>query len=483
MKRIFAIIITVAMVFSFASVFAAETDAAAGFEQAMMTQYTSGAVKMNVGLSIGGSMLEQDEDFKQIKELLDDMSIAYDLKVKSNEEQTKVESSGSISIISDVLSRYFVSATEGVEAVAKGDIPDSVNYDMWLDLDISDAENPKYYVIMTNPVVDKYMVMDMGEMLSDSLIQIQEMGMLDTEKALEISKKIYTGIETNVKFADGRYTMSMTDAELKAAIGKFATNLFDVLTEFGLPQEELVEIKEGMAFVMAQIADIQLFNKDEAFVLTCDVDENNLCTGMSFALNFDMNIYDIMQRFAPGEIEGESRDNWGFEFGISADMKYEELPEDFVVEYPVLSPENCDNFISYYNVNAYEEADYETPITVNFNGKQIEFDEQPMLFRNRTMVPIRALANAIGITDENISYDEATERIVLKGDGKEIVMHVGSQYAYLNGELKTFDVPAVENNGRAYIPARAISEFFGKTVDYADLAEKGGVGLIVDIND
>ncbi len=480
MKKFMALLMAMVMLLSFTPVMAAEDDVLAGFEQAMLTQYNNGNVKMNLSLTAGGAVFELDEDLMMIKEVIDNLGISYDLNIISNEEQTKLQSSGTMAITAELLSELLIAA-EGVEA---GENSDTLTYDVWLDMDISDMENPKYYVITKEPVDGQYLIVDMGgDLLGEALMQVQSMGLLDTEKAAELSEKLYSGIEMNVDFADGKYTLTMTDAEIKAAIGKVMTNLVDIMPEFGVPADELKMITDELAPILAEFAEIQLFDAERALVITCEVDENNLCTGMNLELNLDLNIYDIIEKFSPESIEGENRDDWGIKLGIAADMQFEELPEDYAVVYPILNPENCGNFISFYNENVYDETDYETPITVNCNGAEIVFDEPPVLFRNRTMVPIRALANAIGITDENILYEEETEKIVLKGEAKEIVMYVGSQYAYLNGDLKTFDVPAIENNGRAYIPARAISEFFGKTVDYTDLAENGGFGLIVEIND
>ncbi len=475
MKRILSLFIALAMLLSFTSAFAAEDDVAARFEQAMLTQYNSGAIKMNIGIDVDGSVFNQDEDLTMIKEVINGLDIVYDLNVLGNADNTKIEASGDISIISDML----------IESLTGMPGDTSMDFDVWLDMDVSDIENPVYYMIMKDPFNNDYMIVDVaGDVFTESLMQAQNTGLFNSEQALEFNKKVYSGIDTNVKFADGKYTLTMTDAEFKTAIAKFITNLIDAMAELGIPQDEIGEIKSELTEAMLPFASLQLFDKDEAFILTCEVDENNLCTGISFKLNLDANIYDLGVIFTPEDFEGEFRDDWNIKCRLSMDMKYGKLPENFSVEYPVLTPDNGVNFIDFYNAGTFEyDVDWATPLTVNYNGSEIAFDEPPVLLRNRTMVPIRALANAIGISDENISYDEATERIVLKNETTEIVMYVNSKYAYLNGELKFFDVPAVENNGRTYIPARAISEFFGKNVDYTDLAYSGGFGLIVDITD
>ena len=75
----------------------------------------------------------------------------------------------------------------------------------------------------------------------------------------------------------------------------------------------------------------------------------------------------------------------------------------------------------------------------------------------------------LGVPDENISYDENTEKINISFGSVNIEMQIGSQNVKVNDKELSLDVPAFTINDRTYIPVRFISEMFGKRVDYNDI--------------
>ncbi len=101
-------------------------------------------------------------------------------------------------------------------------------------------------------------------------------------------------------------------------------------------------------------------------------------------------------------------------------------------------------------------------------GQKLQIDEnnpdvRPKTVNDRTMVPIRFIAEALGAT---VSYIEETEEIVIELGENKILMQVGSNKMTVNGEEKTLDAPAYVENDRTLVPVRAISEGLGKTVTW-----------------
>ncbi len=107
----------------------------------------------------------------------------------------------------------------------------------------------------------------------------------------------------------------------------------------------------------------------------------------------------------------------------------------------------------------------EENITVLMDGSKLEFDVQPRLINQRTMVPLRKIFETFNMT---VSYEEATEIITATGNKNKIVLQVGSNEMKVNGVKKTIDSPAVEINGRTLVPVRAIAESLGVKVDWDD---------------
>ena len=86
---------------------------------------------------------------------------------------------------------------------------------------------------------------------------------------------------------------------------------------------------------------------------------------------------------------------------------------------------------------------------------------------NRMMVPLRALANALDIKDENIGWDDSTKCVTLK-DGKVVVkVYIGSNVLKVNDKEVKIDTEAVIKGGRTYLPLRGICEVLSAGVEWA----------------
>ena len=104
------------------------------------------------------------------------------------------------------------------------------------------------------------------------------------------------------------------------------------------------------------------------------------------------------------------------------------------------------------------------------DGKKVSIDANnfeivPKVINDRTMVPIRFIAEALGAT---VSYKEETEEIVIDIDGKQILLKVGSDVMKVGNTEVKLDAPAFVEDGRTLVPVRAISEGLGKKVSYLE---------------
>ena len=97
------------------------------------------------------------------------------------------------------------------------------------------------------------------------------------------------------------------------------------------------------------------------------------------------------------------------------------------------------------------------------NGKNVYFDQLPILDNGRTLVPLRAIFEALGA---NVNWDGTTQTVTASKGGTNISLQIGSNQLYVNGSAKTLDVPAKLINSRTLVPVRAISEAFGCKVDW-----------------
>ena len=115
----------------------------------------------------------------------------------------------------------------------------------------------------------------------------------------------------------------------------------------------------------------------------------------------------------------------------------------------------------FINVSAFASND---EIKVYLNGEKIEFDVTPQIINGRTMVPIRAIFEAMGAT---VSWDNDTETAICSKGETVIKMTVNSTNMYINDKVFQMDVSPVIINGRTLAPARYVAEGFSAEVTWS----------------
>ncbi len=107
----------------------------------------------------------------------------------------------------------------------------------------------------------------------------------------------------------------------------------------------------------------------------------------------------------------------------------------------------------------------DNPIKVLLGGKQIQFDQPPIIQEGRTLVPLRAIFEAMEAT---VLWDDATKTVTSIKLETTIVLKIGDNTLKKNSDEIVLDVPAQIVNGRTLVPARAVAESFGAKVDWDD---------------
>ena len=109
------------------------------------------------------------------------------------------------------------------------------------------------------------------------------------------------------------------------------------------------------------------------------------------------------------------------------------------------------------------------------NGTEVTMDAAPYIAKNRTMVPIRYIANACGVTDENITWDQATRTATISGPNNVVTIKMGSNTITTSNGVITMDTVAVNTGNRIYVPARFIANALGATVTWDAATQTVGI--------
>ena len=102
-------------------------------------------------------------------------------------------------------------------------------------------------------------------------------------------------------------------------------------------------------------------------------------------------------------------------------------------------------------------------ISVTLNGVQIPFDVEPQIIDSRTMVPLRAIFEALGAT---VEWDSDTQTVSAFRDNTTVAATIGSKIIYINDEEIMMDTTPVVINDRTLVPARFVAEAFECDVDW-----------------
>jgi len=103
-------------------------------------------------------------------------------------------------------------------------------------------------------------------------------------------------------------------------------------------------------------------------------------------------------------------------------------------------------------------------IVIFIDGALQVFQKSPVEIDGRTLVPLRAIFEALGA---KVEWDEATQTVTATKDNNTIQLTIGSKVAYKNGKKINLDVPAQLFNGdTTMVPIRFVSEALGAKVGW-----------------
>lgn len=107
------------------------------------------------------------------------------------------------------------------------------------------------------------------------------------------------------------------------------------------------------------------------------------------------------------------------------------------------------------------------PIKIYINGQLVESDQPPLIWEDRTFVPIRVIAENLGA---KVDYNQEDMTVKIKRDKTNILLTIGDDIARISSDVETrpaiLDAPAFLRDDRTYLPLRSISELFGMEVNW-----------------
>jgi len=105
----------------------------------------------------------------------------------------------------------------------------------------------------------------------------------------------------------------------------------------------------------------------------------------------------------------------------------------------------------------------EKNITVEIDDERIYFDQEPILYNSRTMVPMRRIFEELGA---KVTWDANTQTAVGKKGDRTVQVTIGQKTMYINNKVIELDTAPFVLSGRTLVPARAVAEGLGCDVEW-----------------
>jgi len=110
-----------------------------------------------------------------------------------------------------------------------------------------------------------------------------------------------------------------------------------------------------------------------------------------------------------------------------------------------------------------QDDESDNKITVVINGRKMVFDQEPVIFNNRLLVPLRAIFEELGAS---VTWNNSTKTAIATKDDLKIVLQIDNDEMLVNDKVYILDAPAQSINSRTFVPLRAVSEALGAEVNW-----------------
>ena len=107
------------------------------------------------------------------------------------------------------------------------------------------------------------------------------------------------------------------------------------------------------------------------------------------------------------------------------------------------------------------------------NGAKNTMDAAPFIKDDRVFLPLRYFARAVGVTDDDIIWNQAARSIEIRHDGTVVKLQIGSDLMYVDNLPVQMDTaPEIVSPGRTMLPLRWAAEALDREVYWDEAARQ-----------
>lgn len=109
----------------------------------------------------------------------------------------------------------------------------------------------------------------------------------------------------------------------------------------------------------------------------------------------------------------------------------------------------------------------EYPVYLQVDGVAVETDVPPVIIKERTLIPARAVFESMGAT---VNWDENARIVEITLGTSKVLLTIDSKTAFVNGASVPMDVPAMIIDSRTLIPVRFVAESLSCGIGWDDVS-------------
>jgi len=107
-------------------------------------------------------------------------------------------------------------------------------------------------------------------------------------------------------------------------------------------------------------------------------------------------------------------------------------------------------------------------------------DVAPYIKEDRTYVPVRYLAYALGVAEDGVTWDGDARRVGISKDDTDIALIIGSPVMQVNKSPVRMDVSPEITNDRTFLPAHWVAEALGAEVEWDDTTKQAIIKMPIE---
>ena len=408
------------------------------------------------------NMPDEINNFIDVKAMLEGL-LSVDGTLVTEMSFSKDFKKGEIALTSD--SVHGITVNKNLELNAK------CKLGMWMSVDMTDITAPKCTVIYSYPFTNKYMHIDLFDMLTEqsdkdamagffaSVFNEQFMNDISTFSAGLVAKY------ADIKMSGSTATVKIDAAAFSSILSELAPKINELykplMTAYGDGSDEYNAVAESMD-MMKKLAELTFVGKD-GITLTYRLSGGKI-TACSANLDMQIDIKQIYKLLTGEDWQLANNGTLDFTFKYNASLsKYGTTK----VNIPVLTADN--SFSLNDMINDLTPGGQYDP-SENYVWIPVETTALPVI-DGTFYIPVRDFANA-ACEDAEITFNNGEIRITNKEGSdapfSEMVLNAGSDKVTINGTEYTANGNTFIDNSMTFVSSSVFKDAFGWQIAYAD---------------